>query len=197
MSEESLDAASGAKAPAPPVATKASVLQIFIAFLIIGSTSFGGAVPYLREHLVTRRNWLDDKSFVELLSISQSLPGLNATNMAILVGDRLGGPAGALAGVVGMCLPGAIIMFVVGVLYREHGDSAWSTAALKGVAAASVGLVLSTVVQLSEKSLEGRFDFVFVAVTVVAVNHFHVSVPVALIGVGAAAILWHRPRKGT
>jgi chromate transporter len=194
MSEPGADG--GAGISAPPVAAKASVLQIFLAFLIIGSTSFGGAVPYLREHLVTRRKWLDDKTFVELLSISQSLPGLNATNMAILVGDRLGGAPGAVAGIVGMCLPGAIIMFVVGVLYREHGDHPWSAAALKGVAAASVGLILSTVVQLSEKSLGGRFDFVFVALTVVAVNGFHVSVPVALIGIGALAILWHRPKKG-
>ncbi len=183
-----------ATTPAP--AAKASVVEIFLAFLIIGSTSFGGAVPYLREHLVERRKWLDDKSFVELLSISQSLPGLNATNMAILVGDRLGGVRGAVAGVVGMCLPGAIIMFVAGALYREHGDKAWATAALKGVAAASVGLILSTVVQLSEKSLNGRFDFLFVAATVIAVNAFHVSVPVALIGLGALAILWHRPKKG-
>ncbi|RBP16805.1 chromate transporter [Roseiarcus fermentans] len=197
MSNPGVESAAEAGAAAPPVAATASVLRIFVAFLVIGSTSFGGPVPYLREHLVTRRRWLDDKTFVELLSISQSLPGLNATNMAILVGDRLAGPRGALAGVIGMCLPGAIIMFVVGVLYREHGAYAWTTAALKGVAAASVGLVLATVVQLSEKSLDGRFDFVFVAVTVVAVEHFHVSVPVALIGVGAAAILWHRPRRGT
>jgi len=187
--------AAGSDAPEPQVAARASVLRIFIAFLILGSTSFGGVVPYLRAHLVEWRKWLDDKTFVELLSISQSLPGLNATNMAILVGDRLGGARGALAGVIGMCLPGAVIMIVAGALYLEHGGSAWSTAALKGVAAASVGLVLSTVVQLSEKSLEGRFDFVFVAATVVAVNAFHVSVPVALIAIGAAAILWHRPRK--
>jgi chromate transporter len=197
MSEASAKSAAEPTASAPAAVARASVVEIFMAFLIIGATSFGGAVPYLRDHLVTRRKWLDDKAFVELLSISQSLPGLNATNMAILVGDRLGGARGAVAGVVGMCLPGAIIMFIVGVLYREHGDHVWATAALKGVAAASVGLILSTVVQLSEKSLDGRFDFIFVAVTVLAVNLFHVSVPVALIVIGALAILWHRPRRKT
>ena len=77
MSDGSPEGAPRGRAPAPPVVAKASVLQIFVAFLIIGSTSFGGAVPYLRERLVARRKWLDDKRFVELLSISQSLPGLN------------------------------------------------------------------------------------------------------------------------
>ena len=66
---------------------KVTVLDIFIEFLIIGATSFGGVVPYLRNSLILKRHWVDDKEFVQLLSISQSLPGLNATNMAILVGE--------------------------------------------------------------------------------------------------------------
>jgi chromate transporter len=77
-----------------PVKT-VSVHQIFLEFLLIGATSFGGGVvAYLRSGLVAKRHWLDDKEFLELLSISQTLPGLNATNMATLVGDRLGGVAG-------------------------------------------------------------------------------------------------------
>lgn len=52
---------------------KASVFDIFLAFLTIGATSFGGVVPYLREDLVSNRHWVDDKEVVELLSISQSL----------------------------------------------------------------------------------------------------------------------------
>ena len=98
-------------------------------------------MPYLRGGLVIRRRWLEDKEFVEVLSISQSLPGLHATNVAILVGDRLRGTLGATAAVVGIGLPGGIWMFIAGLMYRAHGDHAWVTAALKGVAAASVGLI--------------------------------------------------------
>ena len=58
-------------------------------------------MPYLRNSLVSKLHWVDDKEFVELLSISQSLPGLNATNMAVLLGDRLKGWMGAVAGVIG------------------------------------------------------------------------------------------------
>jgi len=60
-------------------------------------------VPYLHRSLVTKRHWIDDKEFVEL-SISQSLPGLNATNMAVLVGEKLRGVMGAIAGIIGICL---------------------------------------------------------------------------------------------
>jgi chromate transporter len=172
-----------------------SLGRIFLEFLIIGVSSFGGVVPYLRGRLVAKLQWLRDKEFVELLSISQSLPGLNATNMAILVGQKLSGALGAIVAVLGMCLPGGLLMFIVGIVYRAHGDHAWATAALKGVAAASVGLILSNVVQLSRRSLEQRIDFVFVALTVIAVNRLHQSVPRTLIAVGLMAILWHRPRS--
>jgi len=152
-------------------------------------------VPYLRDRLVTKRQWVEDKEFVEMLSISQSLPGLNATNMAILVGEKLSGALGSLAAILGMCLPGAAFMAMVGIFYRQHGDHPWTSAGLKGVAAAAVGLILSTVVQLSKKSLAGRWDFVFMALTVIAVNRLHQSVPRTLVGVGMVAILFHHPRR--
>jgi chromate transporter len=171
-----------------------SIGQIFAEFLIIGATSFGGVVPYLRGGLVTKRHWVDDKEFVEMLSISQSLPGLNATNMAILVGNNLRGAVGSIAAIIGICLPGAVILHVVGMFYRIHGEHAWVTAALKGVAAA-VGLILSTIMGLSKKALAQKFDLVFVALAVIAVNRFHQSVPRTLVVVGLLAIFFHRPRK--
>jgi chromate transporter len=180
---------------AAPVAAQITIGQIFLEFLIIGATSFGGVVPYLRGSLVTKRHWIDDKEFVEMLSISQSLPGLNATNMAVLVGEKLRGALGAIAAITGICLPGAVLMYIVGIFYRAHGEHVWISAGLKGVAAAAVGLILSTVVGLSKKSLTGKFDFVFVALTVIAVNRLHQSVPRTLIAVGLLAILFHRPRK--
>jgi chromate transporter len=179
-----------------PTSSAVSMGDVFREFLIIGATSFGGVVPYLRNSLVTRRQWLSDKEFVELLSISQSLPGLNATNMAILVGQKLGGVLGAIVAVLGICLPGGLVMFIVGVIYRAHGDHAWATGALKGVAAASVGLVVATVVQLSKRSFEQLFDYVLVLLTVIAISRFHLSVLPTLIVVGLIAILWHRPRNG-
>ena len=174
-------------------AAAVSIWEIFLEFLIIGATSFGGVVPYLRGSLVTKRHWIDDKEFVEMLSISQSLPGLNATNLAVLVGEKLRGVLGSIAGIVGVCLPGGLLMFAVGIFYRQHGEHVWITAALKGVAAAAVGLILSTVVSLSKKALTHNFDFVFIAATVIAVNRLHLGVPRTLVAVGILAVLFHRP----
>jgi len=132
---------------------------------------------------------------VELLAISQTLPGLNATNMAMLVGDRLRGAAGALAAIIGICLPGGVLMYTVGMFYHQHGDRALVTAMLKGVAAAAVGLILATAVQLGKRSLPHGYDLIFVAATVIGVNRLHFSVPTVLVGVGLVAILWYYPGR--
>jgi chromate transporter len=134
-------------------------------------------VAYLRSSLVAKHRWIDDATFVELLAISQTLPGLNATNMAMLVGDRMRGVKGALAAICGICLPGALYMYAAGITYHAHGDRPMVTAILKGVVAAAVGLVLATVVQLGKKSLTHGADFVFLVLTVIGVDRLHQSVP--------------------
>jgi chromate transporter len=173
-----------------------SVHQIFLEFLLIGATSFGGSVvAYLRSGLVAKRGWLNDGEFVELLSISETLPGLNSANMAVLVGDRMCGIAGAMAAICGLCLPAGLFMYVVAIGYHVHGDRPLIAAMLKGVAAAAVGLVLATVVQLSKKSLAHTFDLVFIVLTVIGVHCLHQSVPRVLSAVGILAMLWYRPRS--
>ena len=177
-------------------ADRMSIADIFTEFLIIGATSFGGGVvAYLRNGLVTKRKWVDDREFVELLAVSQTLPGLNATNMAVLVGDKLRGAIGSIVAIIAICLPGAVYMYITAILYHIHGDRPIVTAALKGVAAAAVGLILATAAQLGKKSLAHAYDLVFVALTVIGVNALHQSVPRVLIAVGILAILWYHPKK--
>lgn len=189
----------GAPAVAVPTATsrdRTSILDIFTTFLIIGATSFGGGVvAYLRRALVAQKKWMDDVEFLELMSISNTLPGLNATNMSILAGDRLRGPAGAAAAVIGMCLPGFIFMTIAGITYGLNGDRPLVTAMLRGVAAAAVGLIAATWFQIGKKSVSGFYDAFFILAAVLGVNHFKLSVPVVLVAVSAVAIFTYRPEQ--
>jgi chromate transporter len=172
--------------------------QIFGVFLMVGATSVGGGVvAYLRRGLVAKRGWLDDPTFVQMLSISEALPGLNGTNIAILAGDRLRGARGAIAAILGICLPGALIMFAVGVAYGAHADRPVVTAMLATIAAAAVGLVFAVTVQLAQNSLKRISDFGFVALTALLVHWLHFSILLVLLCVGALAIWWYRPRPGS
>jgi chromate transporter len=172
------------------------IRDIFLTFLLVGATSFGGGVvAYLHSALVKHRGWLNNEEFTELLAISQTLPGLNATNMAVLVGDRLGGVPGALAGLVGMCLPGGILMSIAGAVYLMQGEQPMVLSMLRGVAAAATGLILATTVQLGRKSFVKFVDLLLIAVSAAAVTVFHLPVPIVVLTVGPLAIFLYRPRR--
>lgn len=173
---------------------KASHLEIFLVFLSIGAISFGGGVvAYLRDSLVRKKKWFDDVEFLEITSISNTLPGLNATNVAILAGDRLAGTTGATVAMLGICLPAFVFMTLAGIVYGEHTVRPWATAALRGVAAAAVGLLASTWFQIGKKSLKGVYDAVFVVAAILGITYFKVGVPLTLLVVGAFAIFAYRP----
>ncbi len=182
-------------ADGPAAIPQVSLWEIFLGFLIIGATSFGGGVvAYLRTGIVGQHKWLNDRTFVELLSICQTLPGLNASNMAILVGDRLRGVPGAACALAGICLPGGLLMVAAAMLYAAATHThAGIGGALHGVAAAAVGLVLSVTLQLARKTLDDWADAVFVGLTVIGVTVLHQSVLLVLLVVGVLAILWYRP----
>jgi chromate transporter len=143
--------------------------------------------------LVAKRAWLDDPTFVQMLSVSEALPGLNGTNIAILAGDRLRGAPGAIAAILGICLPGALIMFAVALGYQAHGDRPVVAAMLSTIAAAAVGLTFSVTVQLGQSLLKRTSDFTFVLLTVLLVHWLHASVLLVLLGVGTLAVWWYRP----
>ena len=86
-------------------------------------------------------------------------------------------------------------MYTVSLAYHVRGDRPIATAMLRGVAAAAVGLILATTVQLGRQSLAHVYDLIFVAITVIGVNRLHQSVPRVLIAVGVVAILWYQPRS--
>jgi chromate transporter len=180
----------------PPAASRTAVspLEIFVTFLIIGATSFGGGVvAYLRDSLVRKKKWFDDVEFLEMTSISNTLPGLNATNMAILAGDRLAGWLGATGALIGMCLPAFIFMTAAGMIYSQSHTRPLASAALRGVAAAAVGLIAATWFKIGKKSLRGFYDAFFVIAAILGINYFKWGVPITLLAVGAVAIFTYRP----
>src|SRR5277367_4118082 len=89
----------------PSAVADVSLLAIFLAFLRLGCTSFGGGTAgWVYRDIVQRRGWIDEKSFLNELTVGQGLPGSNGVNMALLVGRRLKGGMGAIAAPLAMLL---------------------------------------------------------------------------------------------
>src|SRR5580700_6949515 len=138
-----------------------SLARLFRVFLYIGATSFGGGViAYLREHLVERQKWLDEDHFLATLEIAETVPGLISTNVSVIVGSRLRGVAGAIVAVVGVTLPGAVVVFVLGLLYARFKNDPEVAAVLSGVGAAAVGLILAVTLQFCRREINKWQDWV-------------------------------------
>jgi len=176
---------------------RVSLGRIFRVFALIGVTSFGGGiVAYLRRALVEKEKWLNDESFMAALEISQTLPGLNSTNMSVIVGRKLRGAAGATVAVLGMILPGALVVTALGFAYVALRHDPKVAVVLTGVAAAAVGLLLQVTLKIGWKSLIRPKDLVFVVVVFVLVGILHVSLVVTLVTVAPLAIWLNRPGTG-
>jgi len=171
--------------------------RLFRVFALIGVTSFGGGiVAYLRRALVEKEKWLDEESFMAALEISQTLPGLNSTNMSVIVGRKLRGAAGATVAVLGMILPGALVVTALGFAYVALRHDPKVSLVLTGVAAAAVGLLVQVTLKIGWKNLARPKDLVFVVLVFVLVGLLHLSLVVALVTVAPVAIWFNRPRTG-
>ena len=179
------------KESSPPAV---SLAKIFWVFLYIGATSFGGGVvAYLRQHLVERQRWLDEDQFLASLEIGETVPGLISTNVAVIVGSRLGGTAGAIAAAIGIILPGAIAVFGLGLLYAHFKGNPEVVAGLSGVGAAAVGLVLAVTMQIGRRELAFGPDLAILAAAFILVGLGHISLVPVLVLLAPIAIWVNRP----
>jgi chromate transporter len=130
-----------------------SLATLFLSFLAIGSTSFGGGLlGWIRRELVERRGWIDDQQFLVCYGISQMVPGATNVNLSVIIGTRLRGVPGALAAVAGLLLMPLAILLAAGTLYfATHGGSGGRllNAALAGAGAAAIGFNLATGLRLA------------------------------------------------
>ena len=119
----------------------ASPRELFSVFNRLALQGFGGVLPIAQRELVERRRWLTKEQFVEMLSVSQVLPGPNVVNLALMFGDRAFGLRGAVAALAGMLLVPMLVVLVLTVLYAQFAQIPAVTGALRGMGAVAAGPV--------------------------------------------------------
>src|SRR5262245_49418424 len=124
-----------------------SAWEVLRVFLRLGLTSFGGPVAhlgYFREEFVTKRRWLDDRAYADLVALCQFLPGPASSQVGLAIGLSRAGYAGALAAWTGFTLPSAIalVLFAYGV--GALGDAA-GAGWLHGLKVVAVAVVAQAV----------------------------------------------------
>ena len=179
------DAASASAAPASPAA-------LFKAFNRLAMQGFGGVLPVAQRELVERLGWLTREQFLELLSLSQVLPGPNVINLALIYGDRCFGWRGALAACTGMLALPLLVVVLLTMAALRFADVPAVGGALRGMGVVAGGLVLATAIKLAPglraNPLGRSAAIAFVAATVVAIAVLRWPLPMVVLVLGLAGI---------
>ncbi|MGD9738581.1 MAG: chromate efflux transporter [Bauldia sp.] len=146
MREGTLKAADADSAATPPV----GAFTVFVAFLRLGLTSFGGPVAHIgffRDAFVARRRWIGERAYADLVALCQFLPGPASSQVGMGIGLLKAGIPGALAAWAGFTLPSAILMIAAayGVLAIGGDEPGW----LAGLKIAAVAVVAQAVIGMT------------------------------------------------
>jgi chromate transporter len=134
--------AAGAAGARPP--PRIGLVEFFLLFSKIGLSSFGGGLSvWMHRALVERRGWLGESEFSAALALARIMPGVNIVNLAVLIGHRLMGLSGAVAGVMGLLAGPSLVVIVLAMLYRQFAGSIILDTALQGLAASAAGLLIA------------------------------------------------------
>ena len=130
-----------------PKQSQASVSEVFRVFLKLGLTSFGGPIAhlgYFRDELVTRRKWLSESAYADLVALCQFLPGPASSQVGFALGLTRAGWGGAFAAFLAFTLPSALILLVL-ALTATRLESPLALGVLHGLKIVAVAIVAQAV----------------------------------------------------
>lgn len=169
-------------------------LELYISFTLMALQAFGGSTAIAQQFLVEQKKWLKPSEFLELLTISQVLPGPNIMILMLMVGDRYLGWRGALAAFLGMVSVPALLMISVFVFYQQYSENPTVSNALVGMAASACGMVAGAALKLvgnCTTNVIGPAAWILgLAATFVTVGVMKISMVYILPGLGIPLSVW-------
>lgn len=129
----------------------AKYCELFTTFFKVGTFTIGGGyamIPLIQREVVERRRWLSDTEMLDVIALSQTMPGILAANIAALVGQRLRGTRGALVAVAGNILMPIVFILLIALFFRQFKDNPTVEAIFMGIRPAVVALIAAPVFTL-------------------------------------------------
>ena len=139
-------------------------------------------IPLIQHEVIHKRRWIEERDFLDLLTLAQTAPGPIALNTAVFVGYKRRGYMGALSAILGVIVPSFLVILIVAIFFASIRDNAYVDAAFKGMRPAVVALIVAPIVGLT-KGMRWWLIAVALAVALV-VWHFGIS-PVWFLIAGA------------
>lgn len=125
------------------------ILELFLQFMKFGLFTFGGGwsiIAQMQKLYVEQEHTITSEELLDLTSVGRSLPGTMIGNVAMLYGYRVAGIVGGMACLFGMILPPMAVLAVITQFYTAFQSNLWVAAAMRGIRAAVVPIMISAVI---------------------------------------------------
>ena len=162
-------------------------LQLFTTFMKIGAFTFGGGwamIPIIEREVVDRHKWISKEDFLDQLAITQSLPGILAVNISVLVGNKLRGVKGSLVAALGTILPSFVMILLIAMFFTRIYNDPTVVSIFKGIRPAVVALIIVPVLTTARNARINRYTVIIPIVVAIAITWGGMS-PVLAILLGA------------
>lgn len=168
--------------------------NLFLTFAKIGTFTFGGGwamISIIEREVVTKHHWLEKEEFLDLLAVAQTMPGILAVNISVVVGDKLRGLGGAVAAALGTIMPSFLIILAIAIFLTPEAitSNPTLTAIFKGIRPVVVALILAPVFTSAKSAGIGwKMAWIPVGVAILIWSKLPViSNPILWIVIGGAA----------
>lgn len=173
--------------------------HLFLVFLRLGLTSFGGPAAhlgYFRQEFVARRHWLSEQTYADLVAMCQFLPGPSSSQVGLAIGLVRGGYRGALAAWLGFTLPSALLLMAVALSVLE--DARWlSGEVVHGLKIVAVAIVAQAVWGMARTLCRGPLRLLIMLLAALAAWQLRgslVQLGVIVVAGVAGRVLLHGPQ---
>ena len=136
-------------------------IEAFCTFFKIGLFTIGGGyamVPLIEEEVVNKKKWLIQEDFIDLLAVSQSVPGVFAVNISIFIGYKLKKFPGALALALGAILPSFLIILGIALFFQRFKEHEAVENIFKGIRPAVVALIAAPTFTLAKSAKINKYN---------------------------------------
>ena len=154
-----------------------SLWLLFINMLKIGLFTFGGGyamIHLLENEFVSKKKWIEEDEFMDLVAIAESTPGPIAINCSTYIGYKKEKILGAVLATLGMCIPSFTIIFFISLFFNQFLSIGWVASAFKGIQVCVVFLILSAGVKMLKKMKKKPFNLIVMSATFLCMVAFGV-----------------------
>ena len=174
--------------------------QMFITFLKIGAFTLGGGyamIPLVQDEVVSKRKWIDEEEFLNMLALAQSAPGVMAVNTAIFIGYKMRGWRGVIVTTLGSILPSFVIILLIAMFFHQFEDNKVIAALFRGIRPAVVALIAVPTFNLARKAKINLSNCWIPILGAMAIWAFGVSPIIVIILAGLGGYIYGKYIKPT